>query len=229
MIGIAILLVGGSVVIAKQAEERNNEGVVIEENVIGNPDSSVVLVEYSDFQCPACADFHPIVKEVLAEHGDQIRFEYRHFPLMQIHPHAEAAARAAEAAGQQDKFFEFHDILFERQEEWSRATQPSAYFVQYAEELGLDTDQFGRQMRSTIIRDHVRAQFEEARAAGFTGTPSFVLNGQPMKLETYDDFRAQVAAAVNPTVDTSIITAPTSTPTTTLPTGSAATASPAAE
>jgi protein-disulfide isomerase len=173
-----------------------NEGVAVVPHIKGNPDASVTLTKYSDFQCPACAQFVPVVDDILADYGDQIRFEYRHFPLIQIHPFAESAARAAEAAGQQGKFFEFHNLLFTNQAEWSRVSVPGAFFARYAEELGLDMTLFTRHQRSSILQENVRNQFNEARGLGLSGTPTFFLNGEQMEIQTYQDFREQIEAAL---------------------------------
>lgn len=195
---IAVVLIGSSVWYSGYAAERNNEGVVVGTvQVKGNPDAAVVLVEYSDFQCPACAAFQPVVADVLSQYGDVLRFEYKHFPLP-IHPLAEPAARAAEAAGQQGKFFEFHDKLFLEQASWSNSPNASVFFMRYADELGLDTDTFSRHMKSTLLRDEVRKDAAEARERSLTGTPTFFLNGERMQIETYQDFFDQIARAVDP-------------------------------
>ena len=199
---IAVVLIGGSVWYSVQVSKSYNEGVVLSEHIKGNLSAPVTLTEYSDFECPACKQFEPIVLEVLVQYGDSIKFEYKHFPLTQLHPYAEQAARAAEAAGQQGKFFEFHDLLLENQETWSPPNPaPAKNFTQYAEELGLDMTQFNRQSRSSLIKDKVQAESDEARGLGLTSTPTFFLNGQKMNITTYEDFKAQVAAAVNPSVE----------------------------
>jgi len=199
---VAVVLIGGSVWYSGQVSKSYNEGVVLTEHIKGNPNATVTLTEYSDFECPACKQFEPVVLEVLAQYGDGIKFEYKHFPLIQIHPYAEPAAWAAEAAGQQGKFFEFQELLFENQESWIPPNStPTRNFTQYAEELGLDIVQFNRQSRSSLIKDKVRGEYEEARGLGLTGTPTFFLNGQKMNITTYQDFKAQVAAAVNPSVE----------------------------
>lgn len=200
---LAVLLIGGAVVYSGSANDTYNAGIEVKAHIKGNPDAAVKLVEYSDFQCPACAQFQPFINEIVAEYGDRLSFEYRHFPLSQIHRLAEPAARAAEAAGQQGKFFEFHDKLFENQGNWSNSTNPAQFFITYATELGLDIDAFTKAQRSSILRDHVRSHFNEARAAGFTGTPSFLLNGEKMEFRTFDEFRAQIVAAIDPTIDLS--------------------------
>ena len=196
---ITVVLLGAAVWYSSHAAKQSNEGVVVgTQHVKGDPEAVVKLVEYSDFQCPACAAFQPIINDVLEAFGDQIQFEYKHFPLTAIHPLAEPAARAAEAAAQQGKFFEFHDKLFENQKAWSQSPNPTAFFVRYAEELGLDVAQFRRQLRSSILRDEVRADATEGRSLELTGTPTFFLNGQRMQIETYQDFYNQIARAVDP-------------------------------
>lgn len=193
---IAVLLIGGAVWYSNAITNSSNDGVEVRAHVKGNAESAITLVEYSDFQCPACAQFAPIVDALVTEYGDQLRFEYKHFPLIQIHPNAEMAARAAEAAGQQGKFFEYHDMLFAKQAEWSGASIPGAFFVKYAKELGLDAEQFTRQQRSSLLQQKVRDDLSEARTLSLTGTPTFFLNGQKMTFETFQDFRAQIEAAL---------------------------------
>lgn len=192
----AVLLLGVSIVIAQQAGQKANEGVVVESHIKGNEAATVELVEYSDFQCPACGQFYPLLKEVMADYGDDLKFEYRHFPLTAIHPYAAPAARAAEAAGQQGKFWEMHDLLFENQSVWSRAGQADPYFIQYAEELGLDIDTFRRHLGSSILSQAVVDDLRDAQNKGFTGTPTFLLNGERMKFGTYDEFRQQIENAL---------------------------------
>ncbi len=201
IIGLLMVgLVGGAVWYSSEATKQANAGVTILPHIKGGEGAVVTLVEYSDFQCPACGQFQPYIAEILAEHGDKIAFEYKHFPLSQIHRLAEPAAKAAEAAGQQGKFFEFHDLLFANQQTWSVSSNPSQYFIQYASELGLNIEDFTRTQRSSIIANHIRAQFAEARELGFTGTPSFLLNGKKMSFETFDDFRNQILYAIDPNI-----------------------------
>jgi protein-disulfide isomerase len=194
---ITIVLFGGAIWFSGNASEANNEGVFVQENVKGNPDATVTLTEFSDLQCPACASFVPAVEGIMEEFGDKIRFEYKHFPLP-IHTYSQQAAVAAEAAGMQDKFFEYHDALFENQTEWSAAVSPVAFFVKYAEELELDIPQFRRHMNSSELRDKVQAEMSEGRELGVTGTPTFYLNGEKMQIQTFQDFATQIAIAVDP-------------------------------
>ncbi len=198
IIGVIVaVLFGGAIWYSGTATEANNEGVEIIVNVKGNPAASVTLVEYSDLQCPACAAFQPVVSQLLEEYGESIRFEYKHFPLP-IHSYAVQAAVAAEAAGQQDKFFEYHDLLFENQQTWASSRTPNTFFLQYASELELDMDLFRQHMNASMLRDKVKSELDEGRALAVTGTPTFFLNGQRMVFDTYAAFVAQVAAVVDP-------------------------------
>jgi protein-disulfide isomerase len=196
---LAVILMVGSFLYANYASDKANEGVTLSSHIEGNADASVKLTEYSDFQCPACAQFYPLIQDLLKQYGDRIAFEYRHFPLISIHPYAVPAAKAAEAAGVQGKFFEMHDMLFENQDAWSKSATPQVFFVQYAKELGLDVELFKRHMRASAIDDAIEASFNEARELGLTGTPSFFLNGERLEFETYRDFIAAVEAALGVT------------------------------
>lgn len=199
-----VVLIGGAVWYSNTVAKTYNEGVEVKSHVKGSDSAAVTLVEYSDFQCPACGAFQPVLNEVLAQHGDKIKFEYKHYPLVQIHPFAEPAARAAEAAGQQGKFFEYADMLFAKQAEWSKGSNPTGFFTRYATELGLDMELFAKHQKSSVLADNVKANMMEARGLGLTGTPSFYLNGVKMENATFDDFKAQIDAAVNPSVDFSL-------------------------
>ncbi|OGG85752.1 hypothetical protein A2392_03105 [Candidatus Kaiserbacteria bacterium RIFOXYB1_FULL_46_14] len=193
---IALLVLGGAVYYSKQASKNANEGVVVTAHIKGNVAAKVELIEYSDFQCPACSQFAPYVKELMDEYAAEIRFEYRHFPLITIHPQAIPAARAAEAASQQGKFWEMHDKLFENQNTWSKSSNPNALFVQYAEELGLNITLFKTHLDSSLIADAIDKSFEDARTRGFAGTPTFLLNGEQMEFTTFEEFRGAIDAAV---------------------------------
>ena len=198
---LLVVLVGGAVVYSNSVAKTNNVGVEVKTHIKGGATATVTLTEYSDFQCPACGAFQPTVNEVLAQYGDQIKFEYKHYPLVQIHPFAEPAARAAEAAGQQGKFFEYADMLFANQKDWTKSTNPSGLFTKYATDLGLDLKLFTKHQKSSVLQANIKANMLEARGLGLTGTPSFYLNGTKLEVSSYDDFKAKIAAAVNPKVD----------------------------
>ena len=193
---IAILLLVGSFVYSNDAANKANEGITFSEHVKGNPEAEVVLAKYSDFQCPACAQAAPIVDDILSQYGEQLRFEYNHFPLITIHPAAVPAARAAEAAGQQGKFFAMHDKIFENQSVWSNAASPNVYFEQYAEEIGLDMTLYKRHLNASVIDDKIMADFRTAQGLGFTGTPTFTLNGERIQFASYNDLIGLIEAAI---------------------------------
>ncbi len=159
---------------------------------------SLVLVEYSDFQCPACASYYPLVKQLMVEYGMRVQFVYRHFPLSQIHPNAASAAYAADAAGKQGKFWSMHDILFEQQKEWSARTDAPALFEQYATGLGLDLEKFKKDMQSEEVKKHVNDNVESGEKAGVDSTPSFYLDGKKIQNPRgYAEFKALVSSALS--------------------------------
>ena len=186
--GVLLAIVASVLIVVRYSEPQVSGNVNAEAGEIaegdwidGNPDADVVLIEYSDFQCPACRSTEPRVKSVLEEYGDDIAFVYRHFPLRSIHRNAERAAQAAEAAGLQGQFWEMHDKLFEQQSLWGGQSDPTAMFVEYAEELGLNVQQFEEDLDSTEVRQAVADDLAVASSAGLNSTPTFYLNGEPLK------------------------------------------------
>ena len=159
--------------------------------VKGNKDSKVSLIEYSDLQCPACGAYYPVTKKLLTEFGESIIFAYRHFPLRQIHFNSQISAQAAEAAGLQGKFWEMHDLLFERQEKWAEEKDPKALFKQYAQELGLDVEQFKGDLESEKVRNEVEGDFQSGLKSGVNATPTFFLNGKKIQNpRTFEEFKS---------------------------------------
>lgn len=168
-----------------------------DDHVAGNAEAAVVLVEYGDFQCPACAAAHPLVSQLKAELGDQVAIVWRHFPLTAIHPNALSAARATEAAGRQGKFWEMHDILFERQDEWSNASGAKSLFEDYARELGLNPEQFTNDTNDPATSERVERDLDSAQQLAVRSTPTFFLNGQLIQNPAnYQQLKSQVEAAL---------------------------------
>lgn len=168
------------------------------DHIKGNASSSVVVMEYSDFECPACRAYYPIVRQMVEEFGTKISFVYRHFPLSGVHPNAEFAARAAEAAGKQNKFWQMHDLLFEKQNEWSTNGNPSKFFEDYASLIGLDIEMFKTDMKSKEIKGFVSAQRVHALRSGLSGTPTFFINGQKIENpKSIEEFRNLIKKAIN--------------------------------
>ncbi len=148
---------------------------------IGAEDALVVVKEYSDFQCPACQAFYPVMKDILEDYGDQIRFEYNDFPLSRIHDYASTAAIGAECAFQQDRFFEYHDVLFDNQKTWAAAPTEDdaiATFITYATNLGLDMEAFNACTSGQDAADRVNEDYAEGLELGVNGTPTVFVNGE---------------------------------------------------
>lgn len=143
----------------------------------GNETASAIIVEYSDFQCPACKAYAPIIKELTDKYQDQLVFVYRHFPLKQIHLQAELAAQASEAAGNQGKFWEMHDLLFANQEQWAENPSARSLFLGYAQELGLDLDRFRQDLNHKDTKVKVKADYLSALKLNLNSTPTFFING----------------------------------------------------
>lgn len=157
--------------------------------VKGGKEAKVVLIEYSDFECPACANYAPIMKQIVQDFGDKIAFVYRHFPLKQNHLNAESAAWASESAGKQNKFWEMHDMLFENQKEWENSGNAEEYFRKYAQALNLDIEQFKKDINSEEIKNKVENDFQSGLRSGINSTPTFFLNGNKIKNpRNYEEF-----------------------------------------
>ena len=154
----------------------------------GRIDAPVQLEEFGDYQCPPCGLFHPVAQRVLAQYGDRVRFSFRNFPLPTIHKFAQEAARAAEAAGAQGKFWEMHDLLYERQKEWSNADAARPLFIKYAQELGLDVNRFTQDIDGSVAAMRVAQDQVMGQARGVKGTPTLFLNGREVPFEQMMDF-----------------------------------------
>ncbi|MEX2028790.1 MAG: thioredoxin domain-containing protein [Candidatus Curtissbacteria bacterium] len=141
----------------------------------GTPSAKVKIVEFGDFQCPACGMAHPIVKRVLAKNMDQVYFVFRNFPLP-AHANAVEAARTAEAAGEQGKYFEMFDILYENQKDWENLANPADKFGEYAQKLGLDMEKFKEDQKMSIT--NINSDKSLGEKAGVDSTPTFFINGQ---------------------------------------------------
>jgi Na+/H+ antiporter NhaA len=137
----------------------------------GSPDASITLIEFGDLECPYCGRAEPVVRELLAD--TDLRYVWRHLPLTDVHPAAQLAAEAAEAAGAQGAFWEMHDLLLARQDALAFADQ-----VRYAGELGLDVDRFRDELKRHVYEARIAQDVESADLSGVSGTPTFFINGQ---------------------------------------------------
>jgi protein-disulfide isomerase len=159
----------------------------------GEATAPVTLVEFGDFQCPACASFFPVLKALDQKYDDKdLQIVFRHFPLSQ-HQFGEFASRVAEAAGAQGKFWEMHDLLYERQSQWSVERDPGQTFAGYASELGLTTEQFKSDLERQDLIDHIRQDRGDGLSLSVDSTPSLFLNGKPIEVSS----EAALSAAID--------------------------------
>lgn len=161
----------------------------------GNSSSTVTLIEYSDFQCPACAAFYPLVEEVNAKLGDKINFAYRHFPLTQ-HKNAVPAAKATEAAGRQGKFWEMYSEIFTNQDKWAGASDAKVVFDEYATKIGLDTEKYNADYNLLEVAEKIEESIKGGIKAGVNATPSFFLNGKKITPQSYEQFEKLINEAI---------------------------------
>ena len=190
---IAILAIIGTIFVlmklASMAPKSDNNtnnskiapAILDSDNVKGNKNAKITIIEYSDFQCPACNAYFPILKQINDEFSKDILFVYRHFPLKQIHKNAESAARASEAAKEQGKFWEMHDMIFVNQSVWAEDKNAKDIFIKYAKNLELDANKFKADIDSQKIKDKVNSDYQGGFQASVNSTPSFFLNGNKIQ------------------------------------------------
>lgn len=204
-LGIAAT-VGGMVYFVSREKPiaTNNLTATAIENIIapddqikGGQDAKAVLVEYSDFQCPACGFYYPVVKSLSEEFGNNLAIVYRHFPLPQ-HQHAKLMASAAEAAGKQGKFWEMHDMIFDNQKNWVNLRNVKDIILGYAESLELNIGQFKEALESKEIQQKVEKHYRDGVRASINSTPTFFLNGKKISNpRNYDEFRNIIFQAID--------------------------------
>ncbi|HEY9761841.1 MAG TPA: thioredoxin domain-containing protein [Trichocoleus sp.] len=168
----------------------------------GNPDADIILFEFSDFQCPYCARASLDVQALMEKHGEDVLFVYKHFPLMQIHPEAMPAARAAWAAAQQDQFWIYHDGLFANQ-----ARLGENLYSELAQQIGLDLETFDRDRNSSASLAAVQRDLQLAQSMALNGTPTFLLNDLLMppgtSLTLLEETLNRIQTALQPEPETS--------------------------
>jgi len=206
-LGVIILVIAvivGMVLIVKNTKGTETSGsanvldsITSSDWIDGNKNASTTLTEYGDFQCPACGAYYPLVKEIKSEFKDKVRFVFRHFPLPQ-HPNAIPAALAAEAAGAQEKFFEMHDMLYENQDAWADKPNPQDIFVAYAQKLGLNIDQFKKDVQSTDLLAKINASEDQGVKFGVDSTPTFYLGNTKIEPRTLAEFKQIITDAITP-------------------------------
>lgn len=200
IIALTVLIFGGIFVVNsnKKAENsstaKNSKGT---EHIRGKNTAGVKLVEFGDYQCPGCGAFFPTVEQVVQKYGDQIAFQFKNFPLTSIHPNAFAAARAAEAAGMQGKFWEMNSLIYTNQSTWSEQSDATPIFAKYAEQLSLNMEQFKKDSGSTKVNDLINADLAIGAKKGVSATPTFLLNDEKIDVSnSVDSFSAKIDAAI---------------------------------
>lgn len=204
-IAIIVILVAGLLILGRFTTRTTNGptsgSTTILESINDNDwskdnlNASVTLTEYSDFECPACAAYYGPLKAIHEKYGADIRFVYRHFPLAQ-HPNARLAARASEAAGNQGKFFEMHDMLFDNQKNWERRTTAKELFESYAEALGLDMDQYRADYDDAETLKRVEADYQSGIEYGVQATPTFFINNERYNFNSLQEFEDALSTAI---------------------------------
>lgn len=184
IMAVLVAVFVGLVFYSKSKDSNSNSSVDTSQGtnyVQGTGTDGVTVVEFADFQCPACRSYYSVTKQVKEKYGDRIAFQFRHFPLIQIHQNAMVGHRAAEAAGRQGKFWEMHDLLYERQNAWVESKNPTAVMEDYAAELGLNIDKFKADFASESVNNAIQADIKIGQAAGANSTPTFVINGKKIE------------------------------------------------
>jgi protein-disulfide isomerase len=143
------------------------------DHITGPASAAVTLIEYGDFECPFCAQAYPVTTMLIKHFAADLRFVYRHFPQVAVHPHAELAAEAAEAAGAQGKFWPYHDLLFENREHLAQK-----HLREYAQQCGIDIERFDYELADHVYRQRVHEHAEGGRKLDVRTTPAFYVNGR---------------------------------------------------
>ncbi|MGH9900046.1 MAG: DsbA family protein [Pyrinomonadaceae bacterium] len=162
----------------------------------GEKNALVTMEEFGDYQCPTCGIVHGEIKKIEASYNKRLKFIFRNFPLTQLHKNALAAAEAAEAAGQQGKFWEMHDRLYETQSTWAKSENARDIFIGFAQEFGLDIDRFTREIDSVQVKSRIQLDTQRAESLGVTSTPTIYVNGRALQSMSENDLRAAIEEAL---------------------------------
>jgi protein-disulfide isomerase len=155
-----------------------------------NSPAKVTLVEFGDYQCPACIEYHPFVKRLLTDFSGQINYVFRNYPL-DYHSNALISSYAAEAAGLQDKYWQMYDKIYETVSEWEESTDAKSIFIGYAGVLGLDVKKFTSDIDSNDVKNKVQADTNDGNLVKLDATPTFYLNGVKLSVGgSYESFRS---------------------------------------
>ena len=170
-------------------QTANKQDGQIADHVFGKTGSKVTLIEYGDFQCPACGSIHSTVRKITEEYKDQLQFVFRNFPLAALHANAKASAAAVEAAGLQGKYWEMHNKIYESQDAWSTLSgeERTSFYTKAATDLGLDVNKFKTDMASQSVNSKLDYDYALGKKANVEGTPTFYLSGKKLDQSAYVD------------------------------------------
>jgi protein-disulfide isomerase len=214
--GVLVAVVAGMIGLFVLANKPTNSGPapvgdktkVVRDSSHKEGSGSVQFVEFGDFQCPACGAAEPNVEQAMKEFNGKVTFYFRNFPLTTLHQNAMTAAQAAEAAGDQGKYWEMHDKLYQTQKEWETLSDPTDKFTEYAKGLGLDGDKFKQAVQDEKFKQVIQQDMADGNALNINATPTFFINGaQVTGGYDYANLRDKLQAAVG-----SAAPAPTASP-----------------
>ncbi len=199
-IGVLTLLVIGAIAFYYG---KNNPSAPAETDLLIREDSqtitaassTVTLVEFGDYECPACATIAPLVESILKEYEGRLTFVFRNFPLVQ-HTRAIIAAEAAETAADQGKFWEMNKLLYQKQNEWVASENPESLFAQYATELGMNAAAFSQSLADHKYADKIQRDTEDGRALNIAATPTFFINGERLVIQQASDLKNAIDEAL---------------------------------
>lgn len=199
---IIALIIWGLIAASNKAKQEEKgivaaDVVTSEDWVSSTTTTPVTIIEYSDFQCPACAAYFPLIERLLQENPTQVRLVYRHFPLTQ-HANAVPAAKASEAAGMQGKFFEMYRLIFANQANWQDSPTAEEIFKTYAQQLGLDMAKYEVDVASAQVEENVNNDLKGGIRAGVNSTPTFYVNGKKIDSPNgYEEFKTIIDTAAS--------------------------------
>ncbi|MCL4419248.1 DsbA family protein [Patescibacteria group bacterium] len=215
VLATAVLLFGGILLFTRNGGGSNlsgntiNTSLLIPQNAIitsgfangeylpASTSAKVTLVEFGDYECPACSIYSPFVQKLLTDFAGKFNYGFRNYPLTQ-HKNAPISSYAVEAAGLQGKYWQMHEKVYATQSDWATLTDPATTFVGYAKDMGLDVNKFTSDLGSQAVKDKVQSDFNDGTTIGITETPSFYLNGQKIALSgSYDQLKNLIQDAIS--------------------------------
>ncbi len=202
IIGIVtiLIIVGGIFLTSRQSSSPKSTPAPVSQEILvpegsikeSTPSAQVTLVEFADFQCPTCKTVEPFIKQIRKDFAGQLTYVYRYFPL-DSHKNAVPSALAAEAANQQGKFWQMHDMLYEKQDDWADSNTPKDIFIEYAKTLKLDIEKFKKDFDDPKTKEKVEKDKVDGYAAGVGGTPTFYINGTKIPaVPTYETLKSLI-------------------------------------